>query len=1018
MNTFKHHLDLETLHEGTMPPRSYYVPFETAKAALRCGGDREQSARFASLCGDWAFSWYPSVDELPEGLLSAPLAGDSTLPVPSNWQMYGTVRGYDVPQYINSRYPFAMDPPYLPSQNPVGVYEREFTVDEQWDGLKKYMVFEGVDSCLYLYLNGAYVGYSTVAHSTSEFDITAHLQVGVNRVTAVVVKWCVGSYLECQDKWRLSGLFREVYLLGRPHGHLHDYAVLTHLSPDYRDVTVQVTLSVLNPEDATVRLCHPDGTTMIEGAPDAAGRFSAVIEQPLLWSAESPELYTLLIEAAGETILAPVGVRDVTINNGVFRINGRAVKLKGVNRHEFHPDRGACVTMDDMMDDLRLMKRHNINAIRTSHYPDDPRFYELCDRYGFYVVDEADQECHGAVCYHLVETIYDVLAGNDDWRECFLDRIRLLVERDKNHPCVIMWSMGNESGYGQNIIDCIRWTQERDSSRPVHYEGCMDFLNEETGLFSDGLARPQDVFSRMYPPADWCDRYCEKVLDPRPLFLCEYAHAMGNGPGGLADYWEVIDRHDNFMGACVWEWRDHALTDFNTGLHCYGGDFGEPEHDGNFCIDGLIDQFGQPTNGLTELKYIYQPALFEAIDLQTGDLLVTNRLDFSYLSRYECCWEVTRLGQVVESGTIGSLAIPPRHSQSLHIDYQLPVNGLCYLRVWLRQLHGDLLVPTGEEMAMAQFQLPVRLSAALPAPSGTASLQMAGTERQIEIRGNTFHYVYDTALAGFVSLKSDGVELLAAPTRYQFWRAPTDNDSYDKAAWSTHGYDRLQTRVYETAVNRDGDQIEIRSELAFVANTLPRELEASVRICVAASGMITCETRVRVEQKAPFLPRFGLLLPLAEELSDVEYFGLGPTENYIDSRAACYMGRFKAEANELFTSYFKPQENGHRCDCCWTALLDTHRRGLLVCGTDTFDFSYQPYTAETLAAAPHDYDLPLPDGTRYLSVDCAMSGVGSNSCGPKTAERYLLDDKQFDFSVRFVPVLPGGASFWKNYLTR
>jgi len=1008
MNLPNHHLDLSTLHIGTMPPRSYYIPYESFEGAD--DGKREQSSYFKSLCGEWGFQWYPSAEKIPEDVLSREIGCADTMPVPGCWQLYGGRKGYDKPQYINDRYPFCSDPPYLPADIPVGVYSTEFDSADSWDGFKRYLVFEGVDSAMYVYVNGQFVGYSEVPHALTEFDITLYTEPGKNRLDVLVFKWSTGTYLECQDKWRLSGIFRECYLLGRPHGHLSDVQIKTILQPDYSSACIEVSIDILNPEDAAVALYDVEGNLTDTVRAEDDGKAVFHVEKPFMWSAETPSLYRVMIEASGEYVSFDVGIRDVKIESGTFKVNGRAIKIRGVNRHDFTPEKGTAVSLSDALEDLKIMRRHNVNAVRTSHYPNEPRFLELCDRLGFYVIDEADVESHGAVN----DLGYLSLANNEDWHECFLDRVKLMVERDKNHACVIMWSMGNESGYGANIRDCILWTKERDDTRPTHYEGVM--YMDENDKFPDDIARPQDVYSCMYPPLEFIESYCDRVRDPRPLFVCEYAHAMGNSPGYVHDYVALMDKYPSFMGGCIWEWCDHALLDRDTGRYCYGGDFGENQHDGNFCIDGLIDYKREPSRGLLELKYAYQPVEIEPLDLQSGEFLVTSKYDFAYLSRFECFYEITRNGQRVEGGSLGCLAIPPRRSQSLHIDYNLPRDGYCYIRIYFVSLNSELTLPAGEEMASCQFELPVQPPVSrLPALSGL-SLKAETVDQYVHISGYEFDYTYDLKQAGFSKLCVAGVAVTDSVIGYKIWRSPLDNEIHMKARWAKLGLDRLSVRVYESAVKQDGQQVSIRQEIAFVADSVAKFIEASLQTDIYANGRIECCINVRVDEKATWLPQFGFMLPLSDGISHVEYFGMGPHDAYCDSKNACHIGRFSGDADNMWTSYLKPQENGGHTDTRWVTVTDKNRRGIQVCGAPDFSFGISPYKPKELAKTTHNFLLPPLDGRHYLSIDYMQSGLGSHSCGPEIPKRYTLHEKQFTHRINIYPVIADNKSLWVNYI--
>ncbi len=1003
MLTKMYHQNPHVLHVGCEAPRAYFIPYGSSLDAPSM--QREKSDRFQLLSGKWAFSYFDSVDEVPEKLLAAdaPLSGWDTIPVPSNWQLHG----YDAPQYLNTSYPFPCDPPFVPVDNPAGVYARDFQLNGEWDGLKKYIVFEGVDSCFYLYVNGQFAGYSQVAHMTSEFEIGRFLHPGKNRLTVVVCKWCDGSYLECQDKFRMSGIFRDVYLLARPMGHLEDLQIETKLAPDYRTADLVFNLTMLNPEDAAITVTDPDGQLLGRVQPDENGRAVFTVESPILWNAETPDLYQILIEAAGEYIPEQVGVREVKVDKGVVKFNGRAIKFKGVNRHDFDTEHGFAVPMAAMERDLQLMKQHNVNAIRTSHYPNDPRFLQLCDRYGFYVMDEADIETHG---------IWDMdrLSDDPEWEESYLDRIARMVERDKNRPSVFCWSMGNESGFGCNHVAGLRWTEERDASRLTHYEG--HYGQEEQGREWDTV--PQ-ICSRMYPSPAWCKEYCENDKE-RALILCEYSHAMGNGPGDLKDYWDVIYSHDRFCGGFVWEWYNHGLYMGRTAdgrpKYGYGGDFGEKHHDGNFCCDGLISPERQPMPGLTEYKYVIQPVRVEMLDAAKGVFRVANLYDFTYLSRLECRWELTRNGEVVEQGTLGALSIPPQRAETVEVEYTLPTDGRCFIRLSFVQMADTTALPAGMEMASAQFELPVEdkmLFSELPA----TLLSVSEEKRTIKVAGDGFTYTFDKREGAFSQLEAMGRALLKAPMTFAAWRAPTDNDASVRREWQGMGLHDLHTRVYDCNWEQEENCVAINADFALVSDTYPKQMEASARWRVNTAGEISLSVDVHVGDRIAFLPRFGLRLILDGRYDQVEYFGFGPGDSYIDRHNASYRGLFAGKVAEQMTDYIRPQECGNHYATEWAAVLGADRKGLFFRQRKGFDFQALPYTAEELDAARHNFNLPASDKT-VVSLDYRQSGVGSNSCGPRLDEKYQLKEKDFTMELFLCPVDGKKESLWDRAVVR
>lgn len=625
----------EILHVNCEKPHAYFIPYENENKARK--GIRGTSKYFNSLNGLWKFKYLNSVYDVEDDFYRIDYNADNwdNLPVPSNWQLHG----YGKPNYTNKNYPYPCDPPFVPNENPTGLYIRDFFVNDIADR-KNYLVFEGVSSCFYVWLNGEYVGYSQVSHMTSEFDISKYLKSGRNRLAVMVLKWCDGSYLEDQDMWRLSGIFRDVYLLNRTPVHISDLFVKAEINDglDIGSINCTVTLSEQCTSTVKAILTDNSGKVLEEKIQsiDQEGTLEFHVSNPKLWSAEIPNLYSLCLICEGEVIFQKIGFRKVEIRDSVFYINGMPIKFKGVNRHDSHPELGYAVPLDFIKQELYLMKRHNINAIRTSHYPNDPRFYELCNEIGFYVIDEADLECHGT---DMVGKI-NLLSDDPTYEKAYVDRMVRMVERDKNFACIVMWSLGNESGYGCNLVKMAQWAKQRDS-RLIHYERVFHpKMKEEfeSGKYDTSCL---DVYSRMYPSIDWIeDEFLTDENEKRPLILCEYSHAMGNGPGDLKDYWDLFYQQERLAGGFVWEWCDHGIaqkTSDGKEYFAYGGDFGDMPNDGNFCVDGLVYPDRTPHTGLLELKNVIAPIDVEAVDLDNGKLKITNRFDFLNLSSLVKC---------------------------------------------------------------------------------------------------------------------------------------------------------------------------------------------------------------------------------------------------------------------------------------------------------------------------------------------------------------------------------------------
>lgn len=992
--------DAGALHLNREAPRASYVPFQDRATAA--SGRRGRSSRFLTLNGGWKFRYYRSVGEVEDGFYAetADVSGWDELTVPSCWQM----NGYDQRQYTNVNYPFPCDPPFVPNDNPAGLYVRDFRIPDEWADKRKYVVFEGVNACFYLWVNGKFVGYSQGSRMPAEFEITSHLKKGVNRLAAMVLKWCDGSYLEDQDAWRYSGIFRDVYVLARDRSHIRDVFVRQQLSDDLRSATLRCEIETSASLEVRAELTDREGrgVTAGSGKIDGQGVLELEVADPVLWNAERPYLYRLYLYSGDEVLAFRVGFRKVEIKGGLFLVNGRAVKLKGVNRHDSHPVLGQTVPLQHMIRDLELMKQHNLNTIRASHYPNDPRFLDLCDEYGFYVIDEADLECHGVD--HAGD--FHMLTNDPAWREAFVDRAVRMVERDKNHPSIVMWSMGNESGYGPNHIAMAEWTRQRDPSRPVHYEGAAPRYNGS----SDTACL--DVESRMYASVEEIAAYAADPANTKPLFLCEYSHAMGNGPGDLQDYWDVIDREPKLMGGCVWEWCDHGiLTETADGraFFAYGGDFGETPHDGNFCIDGLVSPDRKPHTGLLELKQVIAPVRFTALEVTEAGLKVTveNRYDFSDLSHLVFNWKVKADGRTVAQGRL-EVAGPgagPQESFPAAIPYRLPdaAEHPHFLELSCALAQDTVWAEAGHEISFGQFELPVRLVKPAAAPR-VRPLDVSRSGHRLTVAGFDFRHVFDLQAGTFVSITRNEVEMLAAPAKFAIWRAPTDNDRNIRQVWSEEGYDRAAMHVYGCQWRQlSGTEAEIAVSFSLGGYSKKPILRGEAVWRIDGTGKIALRVEAEVREELPFLPRFGLQLVMPQGAEQVEYFGYGPHESYIDKRRSVRKGKFAATVDELFVPYIFPQENGSRFGTVWAAVTNELGMGLLFEGEPEFSFNASHYTPEDLTAATHHHKLVRRKET-IVHLDYKMSGVGSNSCGPELLEQYRFDEKRFRFALSLRPV--------------
>ncbi|WP_281888668.1 glycoside hydrolase family 2 TIM barrel-domain containing protein [Paenibacillus sp. YYML68] len=1007
--------DPKTLHIHREKARAYYIPYDSAEqAATR---KRGRSPFYQTLNGAWRFQYHSSVEDVNEAFYEADYdaSGWDTLLVPSCWQ----TNGYDQLHYSNVNYTIPCDPPYVPDENPAGLYIRDFAVAEQWEKKDKYVVFEGVNACFYLWINGQFVGYSQGSRVPAEFQIGDYLTAGVNRMAVMVLKYCDGTYLEGQDLWRYSGIFRDVYMLARDEAHIRDAFVRTSLGQDRSEASLRVELETTGSLDVYATLLGPDGHEV--GARHVTVSDSGVLElsvtAPQLWSAERPVLYELYLSAGEEIIRFAVGFREIEIQDGVFRINGVPVKLKGVNRHDSHPRLGQTIPLPHMIEDLKVMKRHNINTIRTSHYPNDPRFLDLCNEYGFYVIDEADLECHGLAITDNWKNIekglnmqsfvdFHQLTKDAQWEQAFVDRAVRMVERDKNQPCIVIWSMGNESGYGPNHIAMARWTRERDASRPVHYEGAAPLYlgHEDVSCL--------DMESRMYASVPEIEAYAKDEASTKPLLLCEYSHAMGNGPGDLKDYWDVIYAEPKLMGGCVWEWCDHGIeqyTEQGERYYAYGGDFGEKPHDGNFCIDGLVAPDRTPHTGLLELKQVIAPVRIEEVQLQAGRLRLTNLYDFIDLSHLSFHWKLERDGQLLEQGVIDGLRTNPHASEEVVVPFssasariidELTLTVSCCLQdetVWCSR---------GHEVMFAQF-VPSMKREALADHVRKVSHQSIRAEEQgrmLHVAGFDFHHQFDLRKGVPTQLSRHGVELLAEPIRFNLWRAPMDNDRNMVRRWTYEGLEHTSLKVYRCDWKQESErEVTVTVDYSIGVYTRRPIVRGIATWRFDEQGGVSVQLTASVKEEIDFLPRFGLQLVMPEGMSEVEYVGYGPHESYIDKRNSVRKGKYAFRVEEMEHDYIMPQENGSRWGTDWAIVSNELGMGLHFEGAEPYSLNVSHYLPHDLTKAKHTYELERRKQT-IVQLDYKMSGVGSHSCGPKLMEKYQLNDKEFTFRMDISPI--------------
>ena len=1008
----RYYEDLSVLHENTMPARAYFIP--ASKRMDNLVEHREESDRMQLLNGTWKFQYFNSIYDVQEPFFEKDYDTENfdEIQVPSVWQM----AGYDTHQYTNIRYPFPFDPPYVPQDIPCGTYAHTFVYHKDENAPKAFLNFEGVDSCFYVWINGSYVGYSQVSHMTSEFDITDLLRDGENSIAVLVMKWCDGSYLEDQDKFRMSGIFRDVYILKRPKQAISDYHIKTRIEDMLAKVEIE--MKFYSPLNVKISIEDRNGAVVALGSIAEEGTAVLEIASPELWNTENPYLYKLILETENEVIVDHIALRKIEIKDQVIYLNGQKIKFRGVNRHDSDPVTGFTINPEQITTDLTLMKQHNFNAIRSSHYPNAPFFYEMCDKYGFMVIDEADIEAHGPfMIYRKEDTDYnrfkrwnEKIADDPVWEEAIVDRVKLMVERDKNRFCIVMWSMGNESAYGCNFEKALEWTKNFDPDRITQYESARYRNYDETYDYSN-----LDVYSRMYPALSEIQEYLDKD-GSKPFLLVEYCHSMGNGPGDFEDYFQMIQDNDKMCGGFVWEWCDHAIAhgtaENGKTIYAYGGDHGEEIHDGNFCMDGLVYPDRTVHTGLLEYKNVYRPARVISYDKESGELVLHNYMDFDDLKDYvKISYELTQDGLVISKGKLPEVSAAPHSEGKINLKINVPESGKCYLK-FIYHLKKELPLLDEDhilgfdEIEVSQKDAKCQLAEKWVEKTVTDSeLQVSEDDTQIHIKGREFAYTIDRRTALFTEMKFAGREYLNHPMELNIWRAPTDNDMYIKSEWKKAHYDKAYTRAYTTEVVQGKHGVKITSHASVVAETVQKILDVTITWKIEAAGKIDADIAVTKDDEFPDLPRFGVRMFLDKKLSAVRYFGMGPQESYCDKHQAASHGLYRADVGDLHEDYIRPQENGSHYDCEYVE-LNNSRYGIVVSAENAFSFNASYYTQEELEEKTHNYELTESDSVVFC-VDYALNGIGSNSCGPVVLEQYRFDDVLFRFQFTLIPYIKG-----------
>ncbi len=1037
-------------------PHCTLIPYKTIETALKT--IRKKSFYYKSLKGFWKFKWVKNPALKPSGFYKENFDDSkwTNIIVPANWE----TQGFGIPRYLNVRYPFKKAPPYIQHDyNPVGSYRRYFKIPEDWKNREIFIHFDGVQSAFYLWINGKRVGYSEGSRTPAEFDITKYLKNGKNLVAMEVYRWSDGSYLEDQDMWRLSGIFRDLYLMATPEIHIRDFEIKTDSDDKYKKWKFEVIAKIKNyskrayekvnieceiydkegnPLKTEVALKNK--TMFLAPAAESTLTMKTDVFNPKQWSAEKPNLYTLIVKLYDkdgnlkEIESAKFGFRKVEIKNGQLLLNGKPILIKGVNRHEHNPVLGHYVTENQMVRDLIIMKNFNINGVRTSHYPNDPRWLELCDEYGIYLVDEANIESHG-MGYKPDKT----LANKPEWKKAHFDRYKRMVERDKNHPSVIIWSMGNEAGDGTTFEYISYWSHLRDSSRPVQYERA-------------GQRAHTDIVVPMYSRIKDIVDYAKKRND-RPLIMCEYAHAMGNAVGNLKEYWDAIRKYRVLQGGFIWDFIDQGLLkhdDKGDVFFAYGGDFGDKPTDNNFCINGLIfpDRTIQPE--MREVKKVYQNVLIKSIDSLNGEIDIFNEFFFSNLNEFDIFWNIIENGKIIEKGKIPPLNIKPQERKTVKIDFKKPVikpEAEYFLNISVKLKDKTLWGKKGDEIAFEQIKLPYKTPSVIKEKDKSGKLKIASTKESIEINGLNFYVKFCKKHGSIGVLKYGDRRIIDSENKVfagpvlNVFRPPTDNNVniakskintlMKRRRWTKeHVLKKLKAWGYgeekinklleqKTWFNTRLDKLQ-RVVKKFESKILP---EGKIRVhtiidnfgvkgCgfiqdsvyyIYGNGKIEIKNIINPYGKLPILPKIGVKMIVSGELENIKWYGRGPDENYPDRKTGYRIGIYKRDIKDMFVPYIKPQETGNREDVRWVSLTDKSGKGIIIKGKKKFSFTALKFTPNQIVKTKHPYELKPMKGI-FLSIDAKVLGLGNGSCGPGVLDKYLLKPEKTKYAFTIEPI--------------
>ncbi len=1002
---------------------------------------RDASPFRKSLDGLWKFHLSPTPEAAGERF-AAPSFNDGRwdeIDVPSNW----TMRGFDKPIYTNIKMPIPTDPPHVPADdNPTGCYRTTFTVPAGWRGRETFLCFDGVESMYYVWVNGKFIGMGKDSRLPTEFHISPYLKAGKNTLAVKVIRWSDGSYLEDQDHWWMAGIYRSVYLHSTPQVHIRDFAVRTTFDKQYQNASLSVGVDVetfikgkkavsLDEYRIEGMLYSRDGKPvlrrgMTENVNTLKTELSADIRKPLKWSAEEPNLYTLvlkLLDPKGKTIditSARVGFRQVEIRNRELLVNGKPVYIQGVNRHDHHERNGKTVSKADMLADVLLMKQFNFNTVRTGHYPNDEYFYDLCDEYGLYVIDEANIECHA---------VMDHIARNPLWTEAFVDRGKRMVQRDKNHPSIIVWSLGNESGFGENHNAMAGWMRWKDPTRPLHYEGAVG-----RGMGYDSRIAT-DILCPMYPSIERLHEWAANPIvneggtkrtslpgemnekEYRPLIMCEYAHSMGNSTGNLKEYWDLIESTHGLQGGCIWDWIDQGLlkTDKEgTEFWAYGGDFGDTMNDQNFCINGLIAPDRRPHAAMWECKKVFQTVGFKATPalLKQGKVRITNKRFFTTLADLLGRWEIVVDGKVVKTGRLSKITTAPGKAETISLPIRgmkLPAGNEAFLNIRMSLAKDTLWAKRGHEVAWEQFKLPVKLvKPKALVKKATAALAVGQARDTICVKGDGFVVEFDVTQGRLTKFKAGKKNLLLEGPRLNVWRGPTDNDGIKQSP------PHIKMQVLDKWFAAGLDNVQFKTKRCEILSVAPQAVTLAVETCangkgsqlgfthehvytIHANGRVEVKNVVVADKRLPDLPRIGVSMTLPKGLENVCYLGRGPWENYPDRKTAAMIGLYETTVDDMCENYVVPQEYGLRTDTRWVSITGRDGKGLRIGGGSPFGFTASHYTADDLYRANHTNELTRLDEI-ILNIDHRQRGLGGASCGPDTLEKYRIQPGKYIFT--------------------